>query len=131
MAQTIVSPPMRAKAAKLADLMPTFSRGRSKETGQPFIVVPASNRKSAHWTAVDGTGCTCLGYQRRGTCTHALAAKLVHDRQPPAPAPRKGYAAIFPRCKSCDDLADTRDGYCDRCASDREWEARRDHHATA
>src|SRR4051812_18930562 len=82
MASSIVSAPMRAKAEALAELLPTFSRGRSKVTGQPFIVVPASNKMTAHWTAVDGTGCTCLGYQRRGTCTHAIAAQLVHDRRP-------------------------------------------------
>ena len=81
MATAIVTAPMRVKAAKLADLMPTFSRGRSKQTGQPFIVVPASNRMTAHWTAVDGSGCTCLGYQRRGLCTHAIAAKTLADRQ--------------------------------------------------
>lgn len=33
----------------------------------------------------------------------------------------------MPACKSGrGDMADTRDGYCDRCASDREWQARRD-----
>jgi hypothetical protein len=81
MTTSIVSPPMRRKAEVLAEQMALMSRGRSKETGQPFIVVSASNRMTAHWTAVDGTGCTCLGYQRRGICTRAIAAKIVHDRQ--------------------------------------------------
>jgi hypothetical protein len=130
MTTSIVTAPMKAKAAKLVDLMPTFSRGTSKITGERFIVVPASNRLTAHWTAVDGSGCTCLGHQRRGTCTHSIAAKIVHDRQTQpaaAPAPKRSrYEALFPKCKSCDDLADTRDGYCDRCASDREWQARRE-----
>jgi hypothetical protein len=127
MTTSIVTAPMARKAATLAELLPTFSRGTSKLTGQRFIVVPASNCLSAHWTAVDGSGCTCLGHQRRGTCTHSIAAKLVHDRQQPAvPKARKSYAALFPKCHGCDDLADTRDGFCDRCASDRERQARRD-----
>jgi hypothetical protein len=131
MTTSIVSPPMRRKAEALAELVPTFSRGTSKVTGERFIVVPASNRMTAHWTAVDGSGCTCLGYQRRGTCTHAIAAKLVHDRQQPAPASRTRYADLFPACKSgCGELSETRDRYCDRCASDREWQARRDQFAT-
>jgi hypothetical protein len=120
---------MRRKAEALAELLPTFSHGRSKLTGQAFIVVPASNRKSAHWTAIDGSGCTCLGWHRRGLCTHAIAAKIVADRQAavvaPAPKPLSRYAALYPKCHGCDDLADTRDGWCDRCASDREWQARR------
>jgi hypothetical protein len=90
--------------------------------------VPASNRLAAHWAAIDGSGCTCLGYQRRGTCTHSIAARTVHDRQQPAPAPkaRPTYADLFPACKTagCRDLADGRDGYCSRCASDREHEQR-------
>lgn len=45
----------------------------------------------------------------------------------PAPKARPSYADLFPACKSgCGDLSETRDGYCDRCASDREWQARRD-----
>lgn len=42
-----------------------------------------------------------------------------------ATATRKSYADLFPACKGgCGDLSDTRDGYCDRCASEREWRAR-------
>lgn len=124
MTTSIVSPPMRAKAAKLSLLLPTFSRGHSKLTGQVFYVVPASNRLTAHWTAVDGSGCTCLGYQRRGLCTHAIAAKTLHERQQ-RPAPASKYEALFPACP-CGDVADSRDGLCDRCASDREWRLRRE-----
>src|SRR4051794_26538649 len=94
MASPTVTAPMRKKAEALAELLPTFSRGRSKVTGQPFIVVPASNRLTAHWTAVDGSGCTCIGYQRRGLCTHAIAAKLVAESERPAPSPDASAALL-------------------------------------
>ena len=129
MTTSIVSPPMARKAAALVELLPTFSRGRSKQTGQPFYVVPASNRMTAHWTAVDGSGCTCLGYQRRGLCTHAVAARTLADRQQqPAPAPKRRPTLddLFAPCRDCGDLADGLDGRCSKCASDLEWQQRRD-----
>jgi hypothetical protein len=109
---------MRRKAEALADLLPTFSRGTSKVTGERFIVVPASNRLTAHWTAVDGSGCTCLGYQRRGTCTHSIAAKLVHDRQQPTPKARRSYRDTLGVCdaKSCDEDRETGERFCERHA---------------
>ena len=67
----------RCTAERLAERLLTFSRGTSKQTGQAFYVVPASNCLSAHWTAIDGSGCTCLGFQQRGTCTHQLACLPV------------------------------------------------------
>lgn len=131
-----VTAPMRKKAAALVDVLATCSTGTSKKTGQRFYVVPASNRMTAHWTALDGSGCTCIGYQRRGTCTHAIAAQTLHQRQQEqaaelervlGPAPTTRYEALYPSCRSgCGDVAESRDGYCDRCASDREWQARRD-----
>jgi hypothetical protein len=134
-----VTPAMSRKARDLAELLSTCSRGRSKLNGQPFYVVPSSNRLSAHWTAVDGSGCTCQGFQRRGTCTHSIAAGLVAAQQAEADAAtrvafeamypsgkkRPSYADLFPPCRQCGDLADGRDHLCDRCASDREWQARR------
>lgn len=41
-----------------------------------------------------------------------------------APAPRPSYESLYPPCRDCGDLAAGRDGLCDRCASDREWQAR-------
>lgn len=125
MTTSIVSPPMQRKAEHLAELLPTLSTGTSKRTGQRFFVVPASKRMTAHWTATDGSGCTCLGYQRRGTCTHSIAAQILHTATRPRFA-RPSYADLFPECKTsgCTDVADHRDGYCDKCASDREWAER-------
>jgi hypothetical protein len=128
MTTSIVTPAMSRKAEQLAALLPTFSRGRSKASGQPFYVVPSSNRLSAHWTAIDGSGCTCQGHQRRGTCTHSIAAADVHKRQQPTRIPTsliKTYDELYPPCRGgCGDLADTRDQLCDRCASTREYEQR-------
>jgi hypothetical protein len=100
-----VSAAMSAKAERLAALLPTLSRGRSKETGVSFYVVPSSNRMTAHWTAVDGSGCTCVGYQRRGTCTHALAAASVERsrRQTPGAehAPTSSPTSWRPCSRGC------------------------------
>lgn len=116
---TVVTAPMRRKAEKLVEQLATFSTGRSKRTGQRFYVVPASNRMTAHWTALDGSGCTCIGYQRRGTCTHAIAARTIHERQAqpapaPAPKPRRTYADIFGVCDaaSCDEDRAPDERYC-------------------
>jgi len=77
---------MARKAEMLVEQAPTWNRGRSKETGREFYVVPASDGVSAHWTAVDGRGCTCTGHRRRGVCTHALAAALILADAPAAGA---------------------------------------------
>ena len=121
MTTSIVSPPMRRKAAALVELLGTLSAGTSKLTGQRFYVVPASNRLTAHWTAVDGSGCTCLGYQRRGLCTHQIAARTLYERQQPAPqpAPRLTIDDLMPACAAgCGDLVDRKGQSCYRCASD-------------
>src|SRR5215216_3610612 len=109
----IVSPPMRRKAEQLAELLLTFNRGTSKVTGERFYVVPASNRMTAHWTALDGSGCTCIGYQRRGTCTHAIAAKMLHTAKRPAFAK---LADLTGGCAAtgCPDDREGREPYCSR-----------------
>jgi hypothetical protein len=93
MAQATVTPPMRRKAETLAALVPMMSKGCSKATGQAFVIVPGSVPTIAHWATA--TGCTCVGFQRRGVCTHSLAVKLA---QTPAPKPAKGYSELFPTC---------------------------------
>jgi hypothetical protein len=76
---------------------------------------------------VNAVACECPDYQQsQNICKHVRAVVLWEARQQPAPAPRPSYADLFPSCKGgCGDVADGRDGYCDRCASDREWQARR------
>ena len=92
MASSIVTPAMRCKAEQLAELFPTFSRGRSKRNGRQFVIVPGTERGTAHWTAADGLACTCAGFQRRNVCTHALAAQLVAERTAEAGGPARGQA---------------------------------------
>lgn len=125
MASPIVTAPMARKAAALVELLGTLSTGASKLTGQRFYVVPASNGMTAHWTAIDGTGCTCLGFQRRGLCTHQIAARALYERQAPpasqpAPAARLSYEDLVPACASgCGDVVDRKGESCYRCASDK------------
>jgi hypothetical protein len=79
MTTPIISPAMRRKAERLAEALPFLPRGRSKETGQAFYVVPSTTAPLlvAHWTELDGTGCTSIGFDRRGVCTHSIAAGIV------------------------------------------------------
>ena len=44
------------------------------------------------------------------------------------PVPRTRYEVLVPACKTpgCNDIAEARDGFCDRCASDREYQASRE-----
>ena len=61
-----------------------------------------------------------------GPSSRSAARKRQAAAATPAPAPRKSYTDLFPACKGGrGDIADTRDGYCDRCASEREWQQRR------
>jgi hypothetical protein len=125
-----------ARAAALADQVGSWPKHTLKvawgsfEAGTTFRRATGSHGERY---LVNAVACQCPDYQQFGHICKHIRAVVLFEQQPAATvaAPRKGYAAIFPQCKSCGDLADTRDGYCDRCASDREWEARRDHHATA
>ncbi len=105
MAMAMVTAAMARKAEVLAGQAPTWNRGRSKETGREFYVVPASDGVSAHWTAVDGRGCTCTGHRRRGVCTHALAAALILA-DAPAPTAQPAAADDLGLCTDAE-LAET------------------------
>jgi hypothetical protein len=62
----------------------TWSRARSKRTGQEFYVVPSRTEPNvAHWVGVNRygvVGCTCAGYRRRGNCAHADALRAYEQR---------------------------------------------------
>ena len=102
-------------AMRLAESAHLWPRGRSKADGQRFFVIPSqTDMHRAHWTTA--LGCTCLGFEKRGVCSHQLACLLVQQREDAAmaaehearrarefqervnvaPAPRKGYADLFP-----------------------------------
>jgi hypothetical protein len=113
---------MQAKASILIAEQATWSRGRSKQTGQAFWLIPGS-KGTAHYTT--STGCTCRSFLHRGVCSHVVAVQL-HERQQPALKPKARYEDLFEACRDCGDLADGLDGRCSKCASDAEWRARRD-----
>jgi hypothetical protein len=109
----------------------------SFEPGTVFRRAP-SPKGGGTWYLVNAVACQCPDYADWGhVCKHVRAVIIWEQQQAafdaevervqgPAPKKRLSYADLFPACKGCDDLADGRDGYCDRCASDRAWQARRD-----
>jgi SWIM zinc finger len=111
--------------------------------GTRYVIVTSGSSGHVYWVRADAAGCSCAWYLRTGRqCSHMLALELealeaeleaqqfeswLSDALGPPQAPVKAsYEDLFPACRDCGDLSETRDGYCDRCASDREWEARRD-----
>jgi hypothetical protein len=124
-------PKRDAKAALLAPLVAWWPRHTLKvawgsfEAGTTFR--RATGSKGARYL-VNAVACECPDYQHNGAiCKHVRAVVLFEAQQAAtvAPKPRASYADLFPKCHTCDDIADTRDGDCDRCASEREWQARR------
>jgi hypothetical protein len=100
---------------------------------QPFGSFEAGSKfrqaKGSHGERylVNAVACQCPDYAQMGhICKHIRAVVLWEAKQAkPAPKPLSRYAQLYPKCHTCPDLADTRDGYCDKCASEREWQARR------
>jgi hypothetical protein len=62
----------------------TWSRARSKRTGQEFYVVPSRTEPNvAHWVGINRfgmVGCTCRGHRRYGNCAHADALRAYEER---------------------------------------------------
>ena len=69
-----------AHAEQLVSESDRWLTGRAKANGRPFYVIPGS-KGVAHWTAADGSGCTCRGFAYRGQCSHVLAVKLRRQRE--------------------------------------------------
>jgi hypothetical protein len=138
-------PKRDARARELVDSVPTWPLYTLKVAHGSFE--PGTVFRRAHGSngaryLVNAVACECKDYQQAGNiCKHIRAIVLWEQEQAtfdaeldrvlgPAPKARPSYADLFPACKSgCGDVSETRDGYCDRCAIDREWEARRDHAA--
>ena len=122
-----------ARARELAPLVGTWPKHTlrqawgSFEAGTTFRRAPGSN--GARYL-VNAVACECPDYQQGGhICKHVRAVVLFEQCQQPAPKPKASYSDLFEACRDCGDLADGLDGRCSKCASDREWEARRDHFA--
>lgn len=131
-----------AKAEQIARQISTYQTGRDKATGTTLYLVPSSDdpEHTGHW--VSPYWCSCRSFAQRGVCSHQAGILRACRRQQaledaafdaeiervlgPAPAPRSKYERLFPGCKDCGDLADGLDDRCSKCASDREWQARRD-----
>ena len=129
--QSIAVPPdpaRDARAAALVDRVPTWPRFTLKqpwgsfEAGTTFRRAHGSN--GARYL-VNAVACECPDYQRNGAvCKHVRAVVLFEAGQQDAIREVRGrYEALFPACP-CGDLADSKDGYCSKCASDREHEQR-------
>jgi hypothetical protein len=67
------------KARQLATQAHTWTRGRSKVDGSRFCVVPASDGTTAHYANL--FGCTCLGYARRGDCSHVESLRIIRRQK--------------------------------------------------
>jgi hypothetical protein len=121
-------PARDARARAHVDRVPTWPRHTLKvawgsfSAGTTFRRAPGSRGERY---LVNAVACECPDYQQAGNiCKHVRAVVLFDAGQQPAQKRRPTYADLFPACP-CGDLADGLDGRCSRCASDREFELRR------
>ena len=79
----MIATPTASQLAHAQQLVAESERwlaGRAKANGRPFYVIPGS-KGVAHWTAADGSGCTCRGFRFRGTCSHVVAVTMREARE--------------------------------------------------
>lgn len=102
----------------------TWTAARRKSDGKPFFFVPSLNSDDVYMTAADGCTCQAAQRSRTGDCKHQAAVRAT---RPTIREIRPAYADLFPECATdgCYEIAEGYDGFCDRCASDREWNQRR------
>lgn len=120
------------RAAALVDRVPTWPRFTLKQPYGSFEAGTTFRRaygRCGRRYLVNSVACECPDYQQNGViCKHVRAHALWEQRQAAPttpPKPKVSYEDLFPACRGgCGDVSDTRDGYCDRCASEREWRAR-------
>ena len=133
----IVTLPMRRAADALLVRADSWVRGIRVSDGLAFVTFTSASKPGVLYFASE-RGCTCPGYQHRGCCCHVIAVAEDADRRSVADsvtvsapgaaqtvtdAPLRRYEDLFPACP-CGDVADSRDGLCDRCASEREYQQR-------
>lgn len=133
-------PKRDARARELVPFVASWPRHTLKVQWESFEAGTTFRRATGSHGArylVNAVACECPDYQQAGhVCKHVRAVVLWEAEQARVdaeiervlgPAPLKTYADLYPACKTgCGDVSETRDGYCERCASDREWQARRD-----
>jgi hypothetical protein len=120
------SPAMQAKAEVLASQAHTWHRGRSKQDGTPFWIIPGTQPLSAHWANVHG--CTCKSYRNRGECSHRLACRIL-QRQQDAAIVEQVQAADAERQKRYEELFGEDDSPW--CADCKRHHVRGQHYAVA
>jgi hypothetical protein len=100
--------------------------------GERYAVIPSGTSGRTYLCRAAADGCSCPWYVRTGRqCAHMLTLELAElelelREAAPDPSSHLTYDALMPACRDCGDLADGLDGRCDRCASEREWNARRE-----
>lgn len=124
MSTSIVPPATRRRADQLLQHADRWARGVRHTDGLALVTFSGSKPGAVYFTST--LGCTCPGYRHRGVCCHSVAVSEHQrsQRPTPAPKPRVSYESLFPQCRGCHDLAESKDGLCDRCASDREYSQR-------
>lgn len=110
-----------------------------RSNGIRYAVVTSGTSGRVYQVRADASACAehCIWWTRTRTqCSHMLAVELsaLDDElfaaqvdaalAPPSNVSR--YDQIMPGCIDCGDLADGFDKRCSKCASDAEWNARRD-----
>jgi hypothetical protein len=123
-------PARDARALSLVDQVGSWPKHTLKvawgafEAGTVFRRAVGSNGKRY---LVNAVACECPDYQQSANiCKHIRALVLFEQQAPtvaPAPTRRASYEELFPACP-CGDIAEAKDGLCDRCASEREYEQR-------
>src|SRR5215208_4274655 len=122
---TIAVPPdprRDARARELAPLVGSWPKHTLKVAWGSFEAGTTFRRAYGSTGArylVNSVACECPDYQQsHNICKHVRAVVLWEAGQ--QPAPRTRYEALVPACKTpgCTDIAEARDGFCDRCASD-------------
>lgn len=119
-AQTIALP---ARVAKVLENVNTWTAGRRKADGKRFYFIPSCTSDAVYMTAVDACTCPAAQNSRTGDCKHQEA---VRQHSVTVRVIRPRYASLFPECTTdgCYEIAEGKDGLCDRCASDREHDQR-------
>jgi hypothetical protein len=132
MSTSIVPPATRRRADQLLAHADRWSRGVRHTDGLALVTFSGSKPGAVYFTST--LGCTCPGFRHRGVCCHSVAVsehqaeadaaeRRAHESMYPSPKRRPTYEDLFPACP-CGDIAEHKDGLCDRCASDREYSQR-------
>lgn len=124
---TIPSQLVQDKARELVALGKRWPIIRDPQTGARRVAMENLEGTRVYYLEPSGRACSCTAGQHGTLCCHRLALIERLNQETLATwvdemvKPRASYATLFPECKTdgCRDLSDTRDGLCDRCASER------------